>query len=285
MLYIVIPVFNRWEYTRACLESLSKQTYMAFKIVVVDHGSTDNTSSNISAYFPEVQVLQGDDKMWWTAATNLGIEYALTNGASCILTLNNDLTVESNYLGNIVRCSIDNPLSIVGSMSVDISNRDKVFFAGFKWDSLSAKYAPSVSLDNSYDTIAHAYNIIETDILPGRGTLFPSKIFRQIGSFDAINFPHYMADEDLILRSKKIGYKALVSTNCVTYSHVFATGLNTQHVRKDLNYWKNFFTSIRSPNNITYRWRWAKRHGKIPILYFLMDYGRIIGSQIIKSLK
>ena len=44
MLYVVIPVFNRWRYTRACLESLRQQTSQAFRVVVVDDGSTDETA-------------------------------------------------------------------------------------------------------------------------------------------------------------------------------------------------------------------------------------------------
>ena len=51
MIYIIIPVFNRWNFTVECLNSLINQTYKKFKIIVVDHGSTDGTSFNIKNEF------------------------------------------------------------------------------------------------------------------------------------------------------------------------------------------------------------------------------------------
>jgi len=43
IIYIVIPVHNRLEATRECLESLRYQTYTRFSIVLIDDGSTDGT--------------------------------------------------------------------------------------------------------------------------------------------------------------------------------------------------------------------------------------------------
>ncbi|WP_342355234.1 glycosyltransferase family A protein [Spirosoma utsteinense] len=33
MIFIVIPVFNRWEYTQACLSSLNSQSYTDYKVI------------------------------------------------------------------------------------------------------------------------------------------------------------------------------------------------------------------------------------------------------------
>lgn len=60
MIYNIIPVFNRWQYTEACLLSLSRQVHRNFKVVVVDLGSTDGTSDAIAKNFPDFIVLNGD---------------------------------------------------------------------------------------------------------------------------------------------------------------------------------------------------------------------------------
>jgi GT2 family glycosyltransferase len=83
MIYIVIPVFNRWQFTQPCLQSLREQTYRNFKVIVVDHGSTDGTSEYINKEFPEALVLLGNESMWWTAATNLGVKYAIEHKVDC----------------------------------------------------------------------------------------------------------------------------------------------------------------------------------------------------------
>lgn len=285
MIYIVIPVFNRWIFTKACLQSLQKQTYQEFKIVVVDHGSSDGTQQNMAKEFPEIITLHGDESMWWTAATNLGVKYAISHDAKYVLTLNNDLIVEENYLETLHLIAEKHPKSIIGSISVDIENSEKVFFNGFKWNALTAKYIPSIPLNVPYSKVLQNYLVVNSDLLPGRGTLIPTKLFKSMGLFDEQSFPHYMADEDFALSSKKFGYSCLVSVKSPTYSHILATGLNKIYRKKDYKYWKDFFTSIRSPNNVTYRWRWAKKHAKIPIAYLVLDYGRIIASQIVKSYK
>ena len=77
MIYVVIPVHNRKDFTRNCLLSLQKQSFQAFEVVIVDDGSTDGTAEMLREEFPELPVLKGDGNLWWTASVNMGIKYAL----------------------------------------------------------------------------------------------------------------------------------------------------------------------------------------------------------------
>lgn len=47
---IIVPVYNCQNYLRDCLESLSKQTFRDFEVIVVDDGSSDD-SGNIADSF------------------------------------------------------------------------------------------------------------------------------------------------------------------------------------------------------------------------------------------
>ena len=287
MIYIVIAVFNRWNFTKPCLESLQNQTDQNFKVVVVDHGSTDSTSEYITEYFPKTILLKGDKSMWWTAATNLGVKYALENGADFILTLNNDLEVAPDYISKLLIASKANSNSIIGSVAVDIDNKNSIVYAGIKWNSWFAKYHAVEINGLPYKKFSEKYEIIETDLLPGRGTLIPTEVFRSIGLFNEKNFPHYMADEDLSLRARKIGFKCFVSTSAVVYSHYQETGLvtNTKKAPRGIKFFKESLTSIKSPNNIAVRWSWARLNGSIPLLYFSIDFSRVLASLIIKSFR
>lgn len=275
MIHIVIPVFNRWHFTQACLQSLQQQSYTNFKIVVVDHGSTDGTSENIKKDFPEVIVLKGDESMWWTAATNLGVQFALDNKADFVLTLNNDLIVPVNYLDTIITVSKKYPNSLIGSVSVDKSNPERVMFTGINWNKWTAKYRPNINKTN-FNAIQKNQLVLTTDLLPGRGTLIPSNAFKTVGLFDEKNFPHYAADEEFSNRCKKNGFQLLVSTKSVVHSEVDATGLKNIHTRRNLSYWKDLFTSYRSPVNLKRRWAWAKLNTPLPPLYFTFDVTRIL---------
>lgn len=280
MIYIIIPVYNRWHFTKECILSLQNQSYPYYKVVLVDHGSTDGTSENVEKNFPEVVVIKGNDTMWWAEATNLGISYAIKNELDYILTLNNDLVIDENYLFSLIEISKQYPNSIIGSVSVDINNRDVIAFAGTKWNKYTAKYYKPTFNGESVSALRKKKSYIESDLLPGRGTLIPIDIFKKTGFFDSLSFPQYMADEDFSLRARRLGYSLIISTNSIVYSHILETGVND--ILKKNNkflYLKKTFTSIKSPNKLSIRWKWS-RNGKIPILYFFLDCTRIIISQI-----
>ena len=269
---------NRWQFTNECLLSLRSQTYTNFKVIVVDHGSIDGTSEFIKSEFPEVILLKGNESMWWTAATNVGVRYALKNGADFVLTLNNDLIVKPDYLYQLNEVAIKNPFTIIGSVSVDIKEPLKIIYAGTKWNKWTAKYRSAIDL-SKFQKFKNELSIIETDLLPGRGTIIPVKAFIDLGLFDESNFPHYAADEEFTNRCKKKGFQLYVSTQAIVYSNYEASGLKNIHKSKSIGYWKDLFISRRSPMNIKRRWLWAKINSPLPPVYFIIDLARIIASQ------
>ncbi len=142
MIFIIITVYNRKDFTRQCLLSLRQQTFKEFKIVVVDDGSTDGTEEMLANEFPEVHVIKGDGNLWWTGAMNLGLEYVLkiSNDDDYVLTLNNDLFVNSDYLEKIFNAEEKMLNSLIGSISVDAENKTKILDAGVKVNWLTAKF-------------------------------------------------------------------------------------------------------------------------------------------------
>ena len=50
MISIVVPIYNVEDYLIDCLESILKQTYQDFEVVMVDDGSTDNSGSIARKY-------------------------------------------------------------------------------------------------------------------------------------------------------------------------------------------------------------------------------------------
>ena len=283
MIHIVIPVFNRWHFTSLCLDSIYNQLYKDFLVIVVDHGSTDGTSEKIRSDFPQVVLLNGDESMWWTAATNLGVLYAINNNADYVLTLNNDLIVYSNYLENLFSAIQKHPNSILGSITLDKKNPEKIVYAGTKWNPCTAKYRPTINLQQSWEKIMRDYFLIRSELLPGRGTLIATEVFKKVGLFDEVNFPHYAADEDFSLRCKKEGYDLFVVANAAVLSEIDATGIKSLHQKRTTKYYRDLLISQKSPVNLKLRWSWARKNSPIPFVYFIIDYMRIIGSEIKKS--
>lgn len=72
---IIIPVFNRAWCLEATLLSVRDQTFKNFEVIVVDDGSTDETSILLDR-FPEVRVHRWEDNRGVSAARNQGIQMA-----------------------------------------------------------------------------------------------------------------------------------------------------------------------------------------------------------------
>jgi GT2 family glycosyltransferase len=271
-LYIVVAVFNRKKYTIELFELLKKQTYQAYKVVLVDDGSTDGTYEDVSRLFPEIEIVKGPGDWWWTKSTNEGIKKALQLGADKILVMNNDTFLEDNYLQTILNISDQNPGAIIGSLDVTYEEPRKVFYAGIKkliwWKSKGINYINGYVLyDKEKFTGLHP-----TPCLNGRGSLFPKEVFDKIGFLDEKKLPQYASDFDITIRAVKAGIPCYMSWDAVVYAYVGLTGAGKAYI--STSYWqylKSFFGKYSQTSLSTmfaYYWKhctWYEFITAIPI--------------------
>ena len=111
---IIVPCFNQGEYLSDCLNSIIDQSFTNWECIVVDDGSTDNTSDIAKAFEKK------DDRIKYSIKTNGGLSSARNFGISLskgefILPLDADDYISKNYL----QCSYD---------EINKSNDNKVVF-------------------------------------------------------------------------------------------------------------------------------------------------------------
>jgi GT2 family glycosyltransferase len=242
---IVIPVHNRLQYTRSCLRSLHQQTIRDFQIVVVDDGSTDGTDEMIVSEFPDVVLLRGDGNLWWTRAINIGVAYALSHGADYILTLNDDIILQPDFIESMVSRAAENPNALLGGVEIDSITKTPLY-GGKIIDWKLAKYR-SV-LDTLKPENQHGLHAVNH--LPGRELLIPAETFREIGFFDAKNFPQTVADFDFTYRAYKAGYKVYCNYDAKVEVYQDTQGGLEYRENKTLrNYCKHLF-SIKGKGNL-----------------------------------
>ena len=140
MIYVVIAVRNRLSFTRRCLADLAAQTRADVTTIVVDDGSTDGTLEALPREFPSVVVLRGNGDLWWTAATNRAVAWALERATDTdyVLTLNNDTSFDPDYLEHLLAAAEENRPALVGSLAVD-PDRGVVVEGGLRVNWLTAK--------------------------------------------------------------------------------------------------------------------------------------------------
>jgi glycosyltransferase involved in cell wall biosynthesis len=69
---VIIPTFNRGWILKEAVDSVLAQDYKGFELIVVDDGSTDNTSEILASYGNDIRVLFQENK-GVSASRNRGI--------------------------------------------------------------------------------------------------------------------------------------------------------------------------------------------------------------------
>jgi GT2 family glycosyltransferase len=248
MISIVIPVHNRKEFTRECLNALRNQTRPADCLIVVDDGSTDGTADMLRDEFPEVVILRGDGNLFWTAAINRGITHALTLGAQFVLTLNNDTVASPELVEKMLRAATLWPTSLLGALDIDAASH-KPYYGGeiFNWKNSRSQFLLDILPADQQ------HGLHEVSLFPGRGLLIPRIVFETIGLFEERELPHYMADYDFTLRARRSGFHIYCNYDAKLYTYPEEGGDHKIRKKKSLrNYFRHLFNIKGGGNLINY---------------------------------
>lgn len=266
-LFIVIPVLNRWQQTKRCLDHLLGGSYKRFTIIVVDHGSTDDTRERLEKEYPDVIRVPGNPDLWWTGATNLGIKTALEQDADLIMLLNNDCYVSRDTIEILLGHNAAQPDAIIAPVHRNLHSGEIItkrsgtlFLLGF----------PTVLLPGRSLYKPNSTSLMRTSlIIGGRGTLIPAGIFDRIGLLDDVELPHYLADHDFFLRCRKNGVQQYIARGTLVDIDENTTTVASRLRHMKLSQFIDSFTNRRSHRNIRDLQVLFRRHYPIPGLHLL----------------
>ena len=111
----VIPAWNKWELTLACLESLERTTSRdELEILVVDNGSVDSTPSQLERLAKDgrLRYLRNDENRGFAVATNQGIQ----ESPGDVLLLNNDIVALPGWFKPLATAIGSSAVSGAGSL-------------------------------------------------------------------------------------------------------------------------------------------------------------------------
>jgi GT2 family glycosyltransferase len=118
---IIIANWNGKKFLKDCLDSLNKQTYNNFEIILIDNGSSDGSVEFINKNYPKIKIIKLNKNTGFAYPNNLGIKEAFKNkNVKYIITLNNDIKADKNYLKALIKEVKSN--SSVGSLQPKVIN-------------------------------------------------------------------------------------------------------------------------------------------------------------------
>lgn len=199
---IVIPVYDQFAHTLACLRALAAHPpAAAFETIVIDDGSSDETVSAL----PQIAGVR-----YHRRARNGGFIAACNDAASLargevLVFLNNDTIPQPGWLDALLATFAEHPdAGLVGAQLLYPDGRLQeaggvVFADGSGWN--YGKYG-------SPEDPRFAY-LRDCDYASGAAIAIPSALFAQLGGFDTRYAPAYYEDTDLAFAARAAGKRVL----------------------------------------------------------------------------
>jgi len=222
---IVVLNYNGYKDTIECLESLNQleKDNHEVEIIVVDNHSTDN-SPKILSKIKGIKFIENTQNLGYSGGNNVGIRKGLEDRADYILILNNDTTVDSRLLVNLLSSPRVNDIicpKIYFSKGFEFHKKrykenelgKVIWYVGAKidWQNIIGVHRGVDEVDKGQFSKRE-----QIDLATGACFLAKREVFEKIGFFDEKYFL-YLEDMDFCVRAKRANFKIVFEPSAIIW--------------------------------------------------------------------
>ncbi len=214
---IIIPVLDKLEFTRQCLDRVWRNTgdETAYEVIVIDNGSSDETAewfSNQAAFPRPVQYHRNAENLGFAKANNIG---ARLSKGDYLLFLNNDTLVQPRWLSEMLSVRRSNSsIGVIGIKQL-FPYTNTIYHTGIVFTPEGRPEHLYPHLDAS---LPHVNKQREYQAVMGACLLIDRALFDACGGFDEAYCNGY-EDIDLCLNVGRRGRKIVCCTSAFIYHY------------------------------------------------------------------
>jgi|GEM_PF-1718817 len=215
---IVIPVYNKLDYTINCIKSLEKTLSLPRKdieIIVVDNNSTDGTEAFLKQLSDSFTTIINDENLGFSKACNQG---AAASTGRYILFLNNDTVALPGWLEMLIKAiEKDKKIGVVGSKLLFPDGT--IQHAGVAIaQNAPCPLSPFHLYHRSHADLPEALKSRDYQVVTGACLLIRRELFFSINGYDT-NYINGFEDVDLCFKVRERGLRVVYSPESVLYHH------------------------------------------------------------------
>lgn len=227
-LSVIIPVWNCWHLTKACLHALRENTPGGFmEVIVADNGSTDDTVHELeplgtALFGKQFSCVRKDTNLGFAAACNAGAARAT---ADLLFFLNNDTLPQKDWLKPLMRApGLDPKLGAWGPLLTYPALLDEPE----RVQHLGVVFSPSLAHEHIYANFPASHPVTKRSrtlqAITGAAFMIPAALFSQCGGFHE-GYKNGCEDLDLCALIRACGYKlGLVPESRITHLESMTPG-------------------------------------------------------------
>ncbi len=206
--FVIVITYNGKYWIDRCFTSL-RDSEIPLTVVMVDNLSNDDSVSYIKMNYPEVVQICLNENKGFGYANNIGIKYAINNGAEYIFLLNQDAWIEVNTMSKLIEISKKHrEYGVLSPLHLNAQKNN--FEKGLLTYLNDSKF-------NNVDFISDLYfkrldEVYDVKYVNAAAWLLPIETIKIVGGFDPLFF-HYGEDDNYMQRVVFHGMKIGICPN------------------------------------------------------------------------
>ncbi len=264
MIYILVPTFARIKDTEKFLNSIHKSIDKEYLIIIIDDHPENVTFKSIQQN-NHVNVISSEKEIWWVGSINLGIQILFDRhdlkDEDIVVFANNDVQIDKHSFSLLYK-------------ELKRDNTQIVHPRTFDQDGLEVSSGAKILNLFPYIT-SHPKNFLTEkkaiDMGTARFLMMNAAVLKKIGYINK-NLVQYGGDNDFTFSAKRIhNISTYILRDAVCSLDDTSTGIKNHNIQNIKDLYNSFF-SIKSPNNIKYRYILFKKfYGNVGAFFITLS--------------